>query len=75
MSGCFKEETCSKCSNFVTIPACYKCRVYTGDPCAPDFSGKGKEVTKNWKAMREAEKALGAAIVEGDWVARDKEPL
>ena len=68
-SGCFKEETCSRCPNFMTVPACYKCRVYTGDPCAPDFSGKGVEVTKNWKAMCHAEEVMG------DWVVRDKEPL
>lgn len=54
MSGCFKEEVCSKCCNFMTIPACYKCRVYTGDPCAPDFSGKGTEVTKSWKDYEKA---------------------
>lgn len=69
MSGRFKEEVCSKCTNFMTIPACYKCRVYTGDPCAPDFSCKGEEVTKNWKAMCRAEEVMG------DWVVRDKEPL
>lgn len=77
MSGCFKEETCSRCPNFMTVPACYnyKCRVYTGDPRGPDFSIKGEEVTVRWKAMRKAEKDLGAPIVEGDWVVRDKEPL
>lgn len=69
MSGCFKEEVCSKCSNFMTVPACYKCRVYTGDPYAPDFSCKGSEVTSNWKAMKHAEEVIG------DWVVRDKEPL
>jgi len=53
-SGCFKEETCSRCPNFMTVPACYKCRVYTGDPCAPDFSGKGIEVTKSWKDYEKA---------------------
>ena len=68
-SGCFKEETCSRCCNFMTIPACLQCRVYTGDPCAPDFSCKGEEVTKNWEAMRHAEEVIG------DWVVRDKEPL
>lgn len=68
-NGCFKEEVCSKCSNFMTIPACDKCRVYTGDPLAPDFSCKGKEVTKNWKAMKHVEEVMG------DWVVRDKEPL
>ena len=30
-SGRFKEEVCSKCCNFMTIPACMKCRVYTGE--------------------------------------------
>lgn len=68
-SGCFKEETCSRCCNFMAIPACLQCRVYTGDPCAPDFSCKGEEVTKNWKAMCHAEEVIG------DWVVRDKEPL
>ena len=68
-NGCFKEEICSKCNNFMTIPACDKCRVYTGDPLAPDFSCKGKEVTKNWKAMKHAEEVMGG------WVVRDKEPL
>ena len=53
--GCFKEETCSKCRNFMTVPACFKCRVYTGDPYAPDFSFKGEEVTKNWKALQHIE--------------------
>ena len=53
-SGCFKEETCSRCPNFMTVPACYKCRVYTSDPLAPDFSGKGVEVTKNWKDYEKA---------------------
>ena len=65
----FKEEVCSKCCNFMTFPACYKCRVYIGDPNAPDFSCKGKEVTENWKAMERAEEVMS------DWVARDKEPL
>ena len=69
MSGCFKEEVCSRCSNFITIPACDKCRVYTGDQLAPDFSCKGKEVTENWKAMCHAEEIIG------DWIVRDKEPL
>lgn len=69
MSGCFKEKVCSKCSNFMTVPACYKCRVYTGDSFAPDFSLKGDEVTSNWKAMKHAEEVID------DWVVRDKEPL
>ena len=68
-NGCVKEEICSKCSNFITLPACDKCRVYTGDPFAPDYSCKGNEVTSNWKAMKRAEEVMG------DWVVRDKEPL
>lgn len=55
MSGCFKEEVCSKCTNFMAVPACFKCRVFTGDPFAPDFSLKGEEVTKNWKALQHIE--------------------
>ena len=68
-NGSFKEEVCSKCGNFMTIPACMKCRVYTGDPYAPDFCCEGKEVTKNWKTMKYAEEVMS------DWVVRDKEPL
>ena len=67
--GCFKEEVCSKCTNFITVPACYKCRVYTGDPFAPDFSCKGEEVTRNWEYLHYA------AEIMDDWVVRDKEPL
>lgn len=68
-NGCFKEEICSKCANFMANPACHKCRVYTGNPLAPDFSCKGEEVTKNWEAMKYAEEVMS------DWVVRDKEPL
>ena len=68
--GCFKEEICSKCTNFMTIPNCFKCRVYTGSDEGPDFSLKGDTVTANWKA---AQKRFSQP--EGDWVVRDKEPL
>lgn len=47
----FKEETCKYCRNFLTIPACFKCRVYTGDPYAPDFSCKGDKENPNYLKM------------------------
>ena len=50
----FKEETCKYCSNFLTVPACFKCRVYTGNASAPDFSCKGSKENPNYLKMLHA---------------------
>lgn len=46
----FKEEVCSHCPNFFTVPMCFKCRTYTGDEYSPDFSIKG-EKNPNYEKM------------------------
>lgn len=47
----FKEETCKYCRNFLTVPACFKCRVYTGNAFAPDFSCKSSKENPNYLKM------------------------
>ncbi len=53
MNNMFKEETCSYCPNFITIPMCSKCSVYTGDKRDVDHSIKGE------KDPRYKDKVLG----------------
>ncbi len=43
MHNMFKEEICSCCSNFITIPMCSKCSVYTGNKRDIDYSTKGEK--------------------------------
>lgn len=43
MHNMFKEEICSCCPNFITIPMCSKCSVYTGDKRGIDYSIKGEK--------------------------------
>ena len=47
----FKEETCKYCCNFLTVPACFKCRVYTRVATAPDFSCVGDKENPNYLKM------------------------
>ena len=47
----FKEETCKYCSNFFTVPVCFKCRVYAGDSFAPDFSCRSDKENPNYMKM------------------------
>lgn len=47
----FKENTCKYCRNFVTVPACFKCRIYTGEATAPDFSCIDDKENPNYLKM------------------------
>lgn len=47
----FKEKTCKYCRNFLTVPACFKCRVFTGVSSAPDFSCRSDEENPNYLKM------------------------